>query len=123
MPRQQRILIVDDNEELVCSTSLRLRLAGYETMAAYDGEQGVASAVANHPDAIVLDVKMPVKDGISALNDLKRIDQTRDIPVVMLSASVIDQQAALEAGARFFLRKPHEGRQLVEAVNRLVSAS
>lgn len=120
MNKPQRILIVDDNEEIVCSTCLRFRLAGYETMTASDGDEGVASAIANHPDAIVLDVKMPGRDGISALADLQRIDSTRDIPVVMLSASVVDQQAALEAGARFFLKKPHEGQQLIDTVHRLI---
>jgi len=115
MPK--RVLIVDDNQEVVRATSLRLRAAGYETIAAYDGDQGVDAAVQNRPDAILLDVRMPVKDGLSALSELKRREDTREIPVVMLSASVVDQQSALDCGARYFVRKPHDGRQLVAALN------
>ncbi len=113
----KRVLIVDDNPEIVQATSLRLKAAGYETLTAFDGTQGIDSAAVHHPDAIVLDVKMPVMDGLTALAELKGRADTRSIPVVMLSASVVDQHAALESGARFFLRKPHEGRQLVEALH------
>jgi CheY-like chemotaxis protein len=116
----KRILIIDDNHEIVRATSLRLNVAGYETLAAYDGEQGIDAAVANQPDAIVLDVRMPVKDGLTALLELKCREETRDIPVVMLSASVVDQQAALDCGARYFVRKPHDGSQLIAALNTVI---
>ena len=86
-------------------------------MAAADGEEGVQRAVADRPDAIVLDVRMPKKDGMTALAELQEQDETRHIPVVMLSASVVDQQRALEAGARFFLTKPYQGRDLLSAVS------
>lgn len=117
-----RVLIVDDNVEIVQATSARLRAAGYETICAFDGAQGVRLATTDSPDAIVLDVRMPVQDGMTALAELKRRDDTRDIPVVMVSASVVDQHTALESGARFFLRKPHDGRKLVDALNTIVSS-
>ncbi len=119
----RKVLLIDDNHETVCAAGLRLRTAGYQTFAAYDGDAGVASAIENLPDAIVLDVRMPVKDGLTALGELKQRDDTRDIPVVMLSASAVDQPAALRAGARFFLRKPYEGGILVKAVDAVVSGS
>lgn len=115
----RRVLIIDDNREIVRATSLRLSAAGYGTLVAYDGDRGLESATENRPDAIILDVRMPVKNGLKVLAELKRREDTRNIPVVMLSASVVDQQAALEAGARFFLRKPHDGRQLIEALQSL----
>jgi CheY-like chemotaxis protein len=110
------VLIVDDDDEIIRAASLRLRAAGYHTLTAGDGEAGVAAAIANHPDAILLDVRLPRLDGLSALADLKRRSETKHIPVVVLSASVVDQQAALDAGARFFLKKPYRGDMLVEAV-------
>ena len=110
------VLMVDDDDEIVRAACLRLRAAGYHTLMAGDGEAGVAVAVANQPDAIVLDVRLPRLDGLSALADLKRRPETKHIPVIVLSASVVDQQAALDAGARFFLRKPYRGDMLVEAV-------
>lgn len=116
----KRILIIDDNQEIVLATSARLRAAGYETLLAYDGDEGIQAASEGNPDAIVLDMQMPIKDGLTALTELKHRHDTCDIPVVVLSASVFDQQSALESGARFFLRKPHDGRKLVDALNTVV---
>lgn len=115
-----RVLIIDDNDEIVRATCARLRAAGYDTICAYDGAQGIQSASTNVPDAIVLDMRMPVKDGLAALTELKQRDDTRDIPVVVLSASIVDQRQALESGARFFLRKPYDGHCLVDALDKIV---
>jgi DNA-binding response OmpR family regulator len=123
MPDQVTVLMVDDDEEIVCAACLRLRAAGFDTLTASDGEAGVAAAIANHPDAILLDVRLPRRGGLSVLSELKRKLETKDIPVVMLSASVVDQQAALDAGARFFLRKPYRGDMLVQAVRTALTAS
>ena len=116
MPDPATVLIVDDDREIVRGVSLRLEAAGYRMLTAGDAEAGIATAVANLPDIIVLDVRLPRRNGLSALSDLKRRSQTKQIPVVMLSASVVDQQAALDAGARFFLRKPYRGDVLVQAI-------
>ena len=116
MPNPHCVLLVDDNQELVRAATLRLRAAGYETIPAYDGEQGIASAVRHHPDAILLDVRMPVKDGLTTLAELQACDETRAIPIVMLSASIVDEQAALQNGARYFLKKPYESQHLLRAL-------
>jgi CheY-like chemotaxis protein len=116
MPEQLTVLVVDDDHEIVMAATLRLRAAGYRTQIAYDGESGVALAAECQPNVIVLDVRMPRMDGLTALGKLKARSDTKDIPVVMLSASVVDQQAALHAGARFFLKKPYRGDMLVQAV-------
>jgi CheY-like chemotaxis protein len=116
MPDQATVLMIDDDREIVRGACLRLQAAGYHMLTAGDAEGGVAAAVANHPDAILLDVRLPRRDGLSALSDLKRRPETKHIPVVMLSASVVDQQAALDAGAKFFLRKPYRGDILVQAL-------
>ena len=121
MPDHPTVLMVDDDDEIAHAACMRLRAAGYRTLKATDGESGVAAAVADHPDLILLDVRMPRKDGLSALSDLKRRPDTKDIPVVMLSASVVDQEAALDAGARFFIRKPYSGATLVQAVQTAIA--
>jgi CheY-like chemotaxis protein len=59
---------------------------------------------------------MPHKNGLTALVELKACDTTRAIPVIMLSASIIDEQAALQAGAHYFLRKPYESGHLLRAL-------
>lgn len=116
-----RILIVDDDHQISAGTSIRLQAAGYDTLIAHDGAQGLATAHHQHPDAIVLDVRMPVMDGLECLSQLKNDPATKEIPVVMLSASVVDEEAALDAGARYFLRKPFAGKLLLEAVHAATS--
>ena len=111
-----RILLVDDDNDLVRGASLRLRAAGYDSIEAHDGREGVDSAVREHPDAILLDVRMPNMDGLTALAELQSQESTKHIPIVMLSASIIDQQRALDAGARFFIKKPYQGTSLVAAI-------
>jgi CheY-like chemotaxis protein len=120
---KNRVLLVDDDHDIVAGASMRLRAAGYDTSAAYDGETGIATAVETHPDAIVLDIRMPNKTGLETLDELKRNERTRGIPVVMLSASLGDQEAALDGGARFFIKKPYLGSDLVQAINVAVGDS
>ena len=116
MPEQLTVLVVDDDSEIVAAATLRLQAAGYLTRSARDGKTGVALAAEYQPNAILLDVRMLPMDGLTALKELKKRDETKHIPVVMLSASIVDQQAALEAGARFFLKKPYLGDTLLRAV-------
>jgi DNA-binding response OmpR family regulator len=110
------ILVVDDDRDMVRGARLRLGAAGYETLVAFDGAEGVAKAIDNLPDAILLDILMPRMNGLRALVELRAHQQTKCIPIVMLSARVVDQQAALDAGARFFLTKPYRARKLLEAI-------
>ena len=115
------VLLIEDDRDIRNVASLRLRAAGYETMVAGDGEEGVRKAVNETPDAIVMDVRMPKKDGMAALEELKEYEETRNIPIVMLSASIVDQQRALEAGARFFLTKPYQGRDLLATISAVIN--
>lgn len=117
MSNTKRVLIVDDDPEIVLGTTLRLRSAGYEPLTAFGGRQGMAAAIAEHPDATILDVQMPEMDGLEMIREMKDHDETRDIPVVILSASLRDRRRALDAGARFFLTKPCRGAELLEAVS------
>jgi CheY-like chemotaxis protein len=111
-----QVLVVDDDRDIVTGVSMRLRAAGYRTLAAYDGQQGLAAAICYRPDAILLDVRMPTMDGITALGKLKDHPDTRDIPVIVLSASIMDQQIALDAGARSFVQKPYSREDLLNVL-------
>ena len=117
----KRVLLIDDDHEIRVGARLRLRAAGFDTIEACDGEQGVASAIENRPDAIVLDVRMSRMDGLTALNRLRECEDTKEIPVVMLSASPVDQKASLDGGARFFIRKPYLAQNLISAVKAAVN--
>ena len=111
------ILVIDDDHEIAKGAQLRLRGAGYHALTAADGNTGVAAALQHEPDAIVLDIRMPQMNGFSAMAQLRQNDNTKEIPIVMLSASVVDKQAALDAGARFFLSKPYQADKLLAAID------
>ena len=122
MRESQTVLIVDDNHDIVRGAEVRLRAAGYNTLTANNGEQCIDTANDRVPDAILLDVRMPGASGLEVLDQLQQGEKTSNIPVVMLSASLVDQQAALEAGAKFFLSKPYQGRQLVETMHAVLDS-
>ena len=117
MSQPSQVLLVDDDRDILEGVRLRLHAAGYETMTACDGQQAIDSAIDQKPDAIVLDVRMPRMDGMTVLARLKEHQSTRHIPIVMLSASLVDQQAALEAGATFFVIKPYAAENLLAALD------
>ncbi len=116
MTEKSRILVVDDEPDIREGVSRWLNAAGYETLIAGNGEEGMATASQDMPQAILLDVLMPKKDGMETLAELRASKETRNIPVVMLSASLRDEQRALDAGAKFFVQKPYDGKKLVSTV-------
>jgi DNA-binding response OmpR family regulator len=118
-----KVLVIDDDRDVVRGVSLRLRAAGYEPLAAYDGQQGIIAARESRPSAIVLDVRMPRLDGLATLRQLRNYKGTREIPVVMVSASLVDQHAALDSGARFFLSKPYQPKTLLAALEAAMSTA
>ncbi len=113
---QACVLIVDDNPEIVVGIRLRLEALGYRTVTAVDGRSGIDSAIADQPDAIVMDVRMPGMNGLQAVAELKSRPDTNNIPIIVLSASLADEESALDAGAHFFIKKPYVGAELLAAI-------
>jgi hypothetical protein len=113
---RRKILVVDDDREVSQCLSVRLQSAGYDVVSAADGEAGLAAAFEHHPDAVVLDVRMPKKDGLAVLKEIRADESLKNTPIVMLSASIRDQHQALEAGASYFVPKPYEARQVLTAI-------
>jgi CheY-like chemotaxis protein len=114
--QHKRALLIEDDPDIAASASLRLQAAGYATLIAGNAEDGLVDAAAELPDVIILDIRLPGMNGLSALKILRVDPRTRNIPVVALSASVVDRRSALDEGARFFLKKPYEGSEFVRAV-------
>jgi signal transduction histidine kinase len=112
----KRVLLVDDDRDLIESLRMRMQAAGFVVIAAGDGREGVQRAVKDRPDVIVLDVRMPILDGLSALGEIKQRDETRNIPVVILSASIGDRQESKKRGARFFIQKPFDSGDVISAI-------
>ncbi|CAN5734060.1 hypothetical protein BH24ACI1_BH24ACI1_13530 [soil metagenome] len=112
MESMNRILIIDDDEELCELVAEYLTVEGFETEAVYDGESGLKRALSNEYDLITLDVMLPKKNGFDVLRELR---QTSKIPVLMLTARGDDMEriAGLEIGADDYLPKPFNPRELV----------
>ena len=103
-----KILYVEDNEDNIYVLKNRLARIGHTVLIAGDGEQGIAMALAEKPDLILMDLSLPVLDGWEATRRLKASPETSAIPVIALSAHAMagDREKALEAGCEDFDTKP-----------------
>jgi CheY-like chemotaxis protein len=110
----KRILIIDDEDDIREVASITLELGGFDVLTACCGREGVARAAAERPDAILLDVMMPELDGPATLALLRRTDETRDIPVVFLTAKVqaADRRSLAAHGATAVFSKPFDPDRL-----------
>jgi CheY-like chemotaxis protein len=120
-----KVLYVEDNDDNVYMLKMRLELLGdFEVVAAPDGEQGCAMALSERPDVILMDLEMPVVDGWEATRRLKEDPQTRDIPIIALSAHALagEREKALGAGCDEFDTKPIEFERLVATLRRVLAA-
>jgi CheY-like chemotaxis protein len=119
-----KVLYVEDNDDNVYMLKMRLELLGdFEVLAAEDGEKGCEMAAAERPDIILMDLEMPVLDGWEATRRLRSNPQTRDIPVIALSAHALagERERALAAGCNEFDSKPIEFDRLVATVRRILA--
>jgi two-component system cell cycle response regulator DivK len=106
-PRRPSVLIVDDGDDSRSIYAMMLDDAGMTVLQAVNGQEGVDRAIAEHPDAIVMDMTMPVMDGWEAVARLHANRGTRTIPVIALTGGGFEAYTrAMEAGCRAFLLKP-----------------
>jgi CheY-like chemotaxis protein len=118
-----KVLYIEDNDDDVYMLKMRLELLGnFEVLTAEDGEKGCEVAAAEQPDIILMDLEMPVVDGWEAGRRLKGNPQTRDIPIIVLSAHALagEREKALAAGCNEFDTKPIEFERLVATVRRVL---
>jgi two-component system, OmpR family, KDP operon response regulator KdpE len=117
MPRP-KILIVDDDPDLLRALRLRLRANNYDVATASDGYAAIASAQKERPGLIILDLGLPVGDGFVVLDRLQNSDILAGIPVIVLSARdpQNNEERALKAGATAFLQKPADNDELLNMI-------
>ena len=103
-----RILVVEDNPENMDLICLLLEREGHEVYKAYDGIAGIEAAYHHHPDLILLDLAMPLKDGWAVASELKSDIMTQSIPIVAITAHTLPKykEKAIKAGCDGFLTKP-----------------
>ena len=117
--QRKRILVADDDPDILKIIAANLRAEGFEVDAVSNGFEAQARAVRTLPDLIVLDVTMPGRDGLEVLTALRSRPDTRDIPVVLLTARSSDSDIweGWKAGAAYYLTKPFDTSQLMHFVN------
>ncbi|MFH1247846.1 MAG: response regulator [Candidatus Omnitrophota bacterium] len=118
----QKILIIDDEPDIVKLLESRLKSNNYEVIVAFDGKSGLELARQQRPDLIILDVVMPNMGGFEVLHALKHGSQTSMIPVIMLtqkrdSGSMLD---AHEQGGTDYISKPFDPQELLKVIKRYV---
>lgn len=124
---QQLILIVDDEPDILAAYKTKLERSGFRVLTAENGEKGVEAAIANHPDLILMDVKMPVMDGVEAELKLRKDPKANDIKLVFLTALgekshlEIDEEKAKESGALGYIRKGIGLNEFVEEVRKYLA--
>lgn len=124
-PIGKKVLLVDDESGLLRAMSYVLEREGYEVVTATNGLQGLIKAQKEHPDVIVLDVMLPGIDGFEVCSRLRADRQTRNIPVIMLSAKGqdSDRMTGLRVGAAAYLTKPVNNSTLLSKISSLLSDS
>ena len=119
---KKRILVVDDEVELIKAIQIRLEQAGYEALFAYDGQQGLEKAHKEKPDLIILDLMLPKMDGYKVCALLKGDTKYNKIPIIMLTARAqdTDEKLGLELGADAYITKPFQHEVVVAKIKELL---
>jgi two-component system alkaline phosphatase synthesis response regulator PhoP len=127
MTAKKRVLVVDDEPDFVAVVKRNLEQEGFEVEEAYDGDEGLKRVRANPPDAIVLDVMMPEKDGYAVCAELKADEQYADIPVVLLTAVAshvpstrYTHYSGMTMDADDYLAKPASAEQILKSLKKLL---
>lgn len=120
---KKKILIADDNPDNVELLRKRLSSQGYETAAAFDGEEALQAILKETPDLLILDVMMPKMDGYEVLQRLRQNDDYRNLPVIMLTAKkeIPDKLKGLDIGADDYITKPFNPQELLARVKSLLT--
>ncbi len=114
----KKILVVDDEVYILHILDFSLGAEGYEVITAADGAEAIEKARQEKPDLVVLDIMMPKVDGFEACRRLKADPETREIPVILLTAKgrEVDRKMGMEVGADDYIVKPFSPTKLIEKI-------
>lgn len=115
---QGKVLVVDDEVYILHILDFSLGAEGYEVITAADGQQAIEKARTEKPDLIVMDIMMPRLDGYETTRRLKELPETREIPILLLTAKgrETDRQKGFDAGASDYITKPFSPNKLIGRV-------
>lgn len=117
-----KILVVDDEPDVVEILNYNLTKDGFKVFKAYNGQEAIESAQKNQPDIIIMDVRMPGITGIETCRKMRLIEELKNVPVLFLTADSDEYTTlnAFEAGANHFITKPIRPSLLVDMINELL---
>ncbi len=118
----KKILVVDDEAELTKAMTVRLNAAGYEVSIAHDGDEALKKARQEKPALIILDLMLPKIDGYKVCRLLKFDQKYREIPIIMVTARVEeeDKRLGMETGADEYMTKPFDWSELLEKITKFI---
>ncbi|MBN1642737.1 MAG: response regulator [Anaerolineae bacterium] len=118
------ILVAEDEKDIRDLITFSLQYAGFEVLEATDGEEAVAKTLSHRPDLVMMDVRMPRMTGYEACTRIKSTDETKHIPVVMLSAKgqEAEIQTGLKVGAYEYILKPFAPDELIQRVRDILAS-
>ena len=119
---KKRILIVDDEEDIISILKLRLEANNYEVLSAHDGQEGLNKARSEKPDLIILDLMLPKLDGYKVCSMLKFDKHYSAIPIIMFTARAQkeDEELGKKMGADGYIHKPFESEILLKKIKELL---
>jgi len=122
MSEPKKILIVEDEVDILQLFAVRIEVNGYDVVTAVDGEEALEKVNSENPDLILLDLMIPKIDGYEVCRTLKFDDETKNIPIIILSAlnEAVDKQKALDAGVDAYFVKPFDLEELVQKIKELI---
>ncbi len=117
----KKILVIDDEPDLVKALEVRLKSEGYDVITAFDGLSGLNLAREQQPDIILLDIMLPKLDGYKVSRFLKFDEQYKKIPIIMVTAKAEehDKELGTETGADLYITKPFDEDELLSSIRRL----
>jgi two-component system alkaline phosphatase synthesis response regulator PhoP len=120
-----RVLVIDDEPDVLLVCRVNLQAAGHDVLEAPDGESGLELAFEKDPEVIVLDVMLPGRDGLSIIGDLSADERTVETPVILLSAKTQDEDvlAGWQAGCTEYVTKPFLPADLLATIDRVARMS
>ena len=125
MSEKPRILLVDDELSMIKIVERRLGVEGFAVVTAMDGHEALTKAQTEHPDLIILDLKLPLINGDEVCRRLKQDPECYKIPVILFTAKAqeTEEQMARGCGAQAYVRKPFHVQELLEQVRTLLAAA
>ena len=117
---KNKILLADDEKDLARATKMILQYSGYDVDVVYNGKEALKNAIENNYDVIILDIMMPIMDGLEALREIRKENITTPIILLTAKAGIDDKVEGLDAGANDYLTKPFNKKELLARIRALI---